>query len=385
MRYDKNELGHCFRNSDVPLSAEEIEKNSGIAPSNNKVISTILIVISIASIVFPKLFKKLVIPGSVEAQLLLCTGVFIFASAILIAIPNPKVSRKQQKNMKIAGVFVGITGFATGIITFLKISNKFALNVSEDTALSLIAIVCGIAAILCFFGGLIAFIGSKTKYRKTTRAVCVGFDDKIGLDRSMSVVFSCPVYEFMHENNRYLVYEDRYDVASKMPKIDDSIEIRFNEVDPTDCTFGKIKKGLFPMIIAFPLIVMCVAILIPILRDRSIIQIGGSSSVTSQVAMNEASDYYKKFNRFSLDDKFILDVLEMDGKKHDFEIYVRKLVSIDGDKLVFEQIEGLDSSADNHYSDAKEGEEYYWIERDDGLILVLKKSAYAYNGNKLKE
>lgn len=382
MRYDKNEMGHHFRNSDVPSDLSEIIKNTETSPKNNRAIGIIMTIVSLAFIVLPRVLKKLVVPGSVEAQLLLATGTFIFASAVMTMIPNPKATRRQQKNIKIAGVFVGIAGLVIGVITALKIQNKLNLNISEDDALLVIAAICGIAAVLCFVGGLISFIVSKTKYKVKGEAYCIGFDDKVGFDRSVSVVLSCPVYELEHDGSKYLIYDDRYDSGSRLPKIDDMVRVRYNVADPNDCVFGKVKRGLFPIFISFPLIVMCVAILLPILRDRNVIHIG-STTVSSQSETLDESYYYKKINKFMLDDKFLEEVLELDGEDHDFKIYVRVLDKVDGDKLVFEKQESIDDETNNHYTDAKEGEEYYWIERDDGLVLVLKKDSYVYSGNKL--
>lgn len=380
MRYDIDSAGHSFRQGNEPKSFSDLNEKY---ISNKKYANIVFFAVAFALWLFDlfivKESKRVDTKSPISSIMLLIAFLFVIGFVSILLIPD-NISKLEARKRRIIGIIIMAVTTIAAIPVSLINYGIIDFTLTNSMVLAFYGVVSSIIAIC-----LIAlFIYRKQHYTVKTTAECIGYDDKIITIRSQKCVASAPVYDLHYEGEQYYVYEGKYvKTNDKMHHVGDTVELTICKNDPCDCRFGdQPKKDIFLIIMAFLLLFISLVIVAPVFLGEY--QNGGLSTEQVKTELTE-KDYIKKINRMALSDDFLEEVLEADGEDHEFSIYIRVLKSADENELVFEEYDGLKNSTYNPYNSYDAGEEYYWIERDDGLSIALKKSAYAYNGNRLVE
>ncbi|MCQ2467998.1 MAG: DUF3592 domain-containing protein [Clostridia bacterium] len=378
MLYDKNREGHYFRITDEPVSGEQYE----MPPEQNGKVKQFFLKYSIIILIIGGIIcstvNKLVTPGTSKAQVLIIIETLVFLTYVLKVFNSENSHARAIKNQKIIANVVLVITVVVTLVGLLYMLDVIEFNIDTNLALYVVGGLLLFTAIVLLVNGLKTLISTKRRYTCRDEATCIGFDDRLGRVGTMVQVMSCPVYELRVNGQLVHIYDGNYKPVGKLPTIGSKVKVIYDEDNPQDAVIGdRVNNGATSICFAMIMGVICLGIILPLIADNKVQENKSSKELTVQ-------DYYKKVNRFSIDDEFIEDVLEIDGEDHDFDIYLRTLEDTEDDMLVFEELDGLDTETVNVFTSVEVGDEYYWIERDDGLVLVLKKGSYMYTGSNLK-
>lgn len=321
------------------------------------------------------LSKEAVISG------IICRGIFflIFVAATVWVMKNRPASADTVQAEIVIEMFRAASVFTMGIPLVLLISR---------------AIGCFAVLKMC---------------NTECNAECIGLDTKLAKDKNSSVyrVLGTPVFSYWYNDREYVAIDNTYVLDyERLPKPGQRCTIYVNPGHPEDMLYNNKawKVRMLPLVVFSVVWMVTLSFMIPrvmqitekirlnAMSSEQNVVLNGENNETGVVDSAQGYDIYAADGRWNLHDVEINQYcINADGEVEEWDIYLRTVTEIvdlgDGTSNLFvTEAEGVMdeiciSNTDTRYNCLEVGDEVYWIQKGE-QVMLFPVASYVYIGEK---
>ena len=287
----------------------------------------------------------------------------------------------------IAGIFAGLD-LLTTLATFI---------ISRSIAFAIVIMLIMMVFLLGIFFIIVSvykFIIAPKKCTVPVEAKCIGYSISHS-GNSHGRPARSPVFTYEYNGYNFTAFDSVYENHISLPEIGSICNILVNPEDPEDLVW-KQSKGRAAWFIAGGIfgIVLSIAIFSICFKDQNFMDSVKYDKLKAEGKVTEQGDILSDDGRIIMDDKWIEKTFPDNLKGQDFIIGIRRVDQIipyeEGKAFLFEDnaayvnpgIKVKEENLTEAMKNAKQGDEYYFIEIGENGATLYSCKEYVYTGNK---